>query len=111
MRSWRRGSRFTEYWMPVREIGGISRANLSGVISLARRGNALVVGFNANRDLPKASVSILNGTSRIFSEKVDLAPERAGTNELPDPHFADEVHRRNSGFIGDGSDPPDGRRI
>ena len=81
----RQSIHFSEYWMPVREIGGISRANLSGVISLARRGNALVVGFNANRDLPKASVSILNGTSRIFSEKVDLAPERAWTHELPIP--------------------------
>ena len=25
---------FSEYWMPVREIGGISRANLAGVLSL-----------------------------------------------------------------------------
>src|SRR5205823_10375777 len=29
--------RFSEYWMPVRQIGGISRANLAGVVSLARR--------------------------------------------------------------------------
>ena len=28
--------RFTEYWMPVREIGGISRANLAGVLNLSR---------------------------------------------------------------------------
>src|ERR1700734_806119 len=74
---------FSEYWMPVREIGGISRANLSGVLSLARHGNALVVGFNANRGVPKATVSILNGSSRLFREKVDLVPERAWTHELP----------------------------
>lgn len=74
---------FSEYWMPVREIGGISRANLSGVLSLARHGNALIAGFNANRVLPKATVSILNGKSRLFSEKVDFAPERAWTHDLP----------------------------
>ena len=37
----RQSIHFSEYWMPVREIGGISRANLSGVLSLARHGNAL----------------------------------------------------------------------
>ena len=79
----RQSIHFSEYWMPVREIGGISRANLSGVLSLARHGNALAVGFNANRIVPKATVSILSGSSSLFSEKVDFSPERAWTHELP----------------------------
>src|SRR5215469_1412255 len=79
----RQSIHFSEYWMPVREIGGISRANLSGILSLARHGNALVAGFNANRDFPKATVSIMNGSSRLFSNKVDFTPERAWTHELP----------------------------
>ncbi len=79
----RQSIHFSEYWMPVREIGGISRANLSGVLSLARHGKALIAGLNANRAVPKATVSILNGNSRLFSEKVDLTPERAWTHELP----------------------------
>lgn len=81
----RQSIHFSEYWMPAREIGGISRANLSGVLSLGRRGNALVVGFNANRDLPEATVSILNGNNRLFRDKRDLAPEHAWTHELPLP--------------------------
>ena len=32
---------FSEYWMPVREIGGISRANLAGVASLSRKAKSL----------------------------------------------------------------------
>src|SRR5882724_589163 len=79
----RQSIHFSEYWMPVREIGGISRANLTGVLSLARRGNALVAGFNANHALPKATVSILNGKNRVFSEKADLSPERTWTHKLP----------------------------
>jgi tetratricopeptide (TPR) repeat protein len=79
----RQSIHFSEYWMPAREIDGISRANLSGVLSLARHGNALVAGFNANRVLPKAAVSILNGNSRLFSENVDLTPERAWSHEFP----------------------------
>jgi len=79
----RQSIHFSEYWMPAREIGGISRANLSGVLSLARRGNALLVGFNANRDLPKATVSILSGANSLFSEKIDLVPEHAWNHDLP----------------------------
>src|SRR6476660_1811745 len=37
---------FSEYWMPVREIGGISRANLAGVANLARTSGKLIAGFN-----------------------------------------------------------------
>jgi tetratricopeptide (TPR) repeat protein len=74
---------FSEYWMPVREIGGISRANLAGVVSLTRHGSALVAGFNANRVLSQATLAIMNGTHRVFSEKLDLAPEHAWTHEIP----------------------------
>src|SRR5450755_1062183 len=79
----RQSIHFSEYWMPVREIGGISRANLAGVLSLERRGSTLVAGFNPNRVLSKATVSILNGKNRVFSERVDLTPERAWTHDLP----------------------------
>ena len=74
--------RFSEYWMPVRGIGGISRANLAGVASLARKDNGLVTGFNANQAIPQASVSILNGKQVLFHEKQDLVPERTWTHEL-----------------------------
>jgi tetratricopeptide (TPR) repeat protein len=77
----RQSIHFSEYWMPVREIGGITRANLAGVLSLARHGNALVAGFNANRALANATVSIMNGKNRLFSEKVDLTPEHPWIHE------------------------------
>ncbi len=74
---------FSEYWMPVREIGGISRANLAGVASLSRKANSLRVGFNANQAIPQASVSILKGSESVLHEKVDLVPEHAWTHEVP----------------------------
>lgn len=74
---------FSEYWMPVREIGGISRANLAGVASLVRRGNSLIAGFNANQAIPQASISISNGKQQLFQGKSDLAPEYAWTHEIP----------------------------
>ena len=74
---------FSEYWMPAREIGRISRANLAGVASLSRKANSLMVGFNANQAIPQASVSILKGTEPVLQEKVDLVPEHAWTQEAP----------------------------
>ena len=74
---------FSEYWMPVREIGGISRANLAGVASLSRNTHSLRVGFNANQAIPQASVSILKGSESVLHEKVDLVPEHAWTHEVP----------------------------
>ena len=74
---------FSEYWMPVRDIGGITRANLSGVASLVRRDHTLVVGFNANQPIPKASISISSGSQQFFAENADLTPERTWTHEIP----------------------------
>ena len=83
----RQSIHFSEYWMPVREIAGISRANLAGVVSLTRQGNAMVAGFVPNRVLNRVTVSILHGASPLFTEKVDLTPEHAWIHqtELPDP--------------------------
>ena len=75
--------RFSEYWMPVRDIGGIARANLAGVASLVRRGTSIVAGFNANQAVPQASVSISKGNQNLFRQQVDLVPERAWTHEIP----------------------------
>jgi len=75
--------RFSEYWMPVRDIGGIARANLAGVASLGRRGTSIVAGFNANQAVPQASVSISKGNQNLFRQQVDLVPERAWTHEIP----------------------------
>src|SRR4051794_21447540 len=75
--------RFSEYWMPVRQIGGISRANLAGVANLSRKGNTLVAGFNANRPIPQATVTLLNGNAKVSQEKVDLTPERTWSHEFP----------------------------
>src|SRR5215475_11098719 len=74
--------RFSEYWMPVRGTGGISRANLAGVVHLERNNGVLRVGFNANRRIAGATVALLGGESPVFSEKSDLSPEKTWTHEV-----------------------------
>src|SRR6266436_5992712 len=79
---------FTEYWMPVRETGGISRANLAGVVHLQRRAGMLVVSFNANRKLAAAAIQILDGNTSLLSEKADLVPERVWKKEIRIPNVS-----------------------
>ncbi len=77
---------FSEYWMPVRGIGGITRANLSGVLALKRQGPGLVIGFNANQPLPAATVSVSEGSTQVWSGQADLAPESTWSHEVPLPN-------------------------
>jgi tetratricopeptide (TPR) repeat protein len=73
---------FTEYWMPVRETGGISRANRNGVVHLERRNGTLVVTLNSNQKFTGASIHIKTGTETILDEKLDLAPEKSWKKEI-----------------------------
>jgi len=62
--------------MPVRGTGGISRANLAGVVHLEREGNALEASLNVNQKVPSATLQVLDGNVSLFSEKADLTPEK-----------------------------------
>jgi len=79
----RQSIHFSEYWMPARQIGGIARANLAGVLGLTREANTLVAGFNANQPFPHAKISILNGKKSLFNQTADLTPEHTWTHEFP----------------------------
>jgi tetratricopeptide (TPR) repeat protein len=76
---------FTEYWMPVRETGGISRANLAGVVHLQRRNAALVISLNVNRKILDATIQISGGTTPLLVEKGNLAPEQVWQREIRIP--------------------------
>jgi hypothetical protein len=65
---------FSEYWMPVRDIGGITRANLHGVLYLHREGSTLAAALNVNHDIPGARIRILDGANVLFEVRQDLSP-------------------------------------
>ena len=74
--------RFSEFWMPVRDIGGISRANLAGVVHLSRKQTTLLTGVNVNQSVPGATLQIALGDKTIFQEKADLVPQHTWTHEV-----------------------------
>src|ERR1700731_3548898 len=81
---------FTEYWMPAREIDGISRANLAGVVHLERKDGALFVALNTNRKLHGASLQLFDGASSLLDAREDLLPERTWKKEF---HLLDSSHK------------------
>jgi tetratricopeptide (TPR) repeat protein len=72
--------RFNEYYMPVREIGGFSRANLNGVVNVERRvarageGSELAVGLNVNREVRGGRLRIKLGDRVVSEEGFSLTP-------------------------------------
>ena len=72
----------SEFWMPVRDIGGISRANLAGVVHLSRKENTLDVGLNVNHEIRGAALRILLGDQEVFHEKKDLGPRQTWKHEI-----------------------------
>lgn len=69
--------RFTEYWMPVRGIGRITRANPAGVLAMSRdaaQAGTMVLGFNSNGAVAGATVSLLDGAAVVYTEAVTLDP-------------------------------------
>ncbi|MCX6624418.1 MAG: DUF5107 domain-containing protein, partial [Acidobacteria bacterium] len=58
---------FSEYWMPVRATGGISRANLEGVVYLERSNGKLTAKLNVNRHIA-AGVMRLKEGGKLLAE-------------------------------------------
>ena len=71
--------RFTEYWLPVRAIGGITRATLDAVFNAERldEGSRLSLGLNVTRDLQNARVRLRQDDRALLDATVTL-PTRKG---------------------------------
>jgi tetratricopeptide (TPR) repeat protein len=81
--------KFTEFWMPVRDMGGVSRANLEGVLNLSRSPAAngriqLTVEFNANHKIAGAKLRVTDGANTVLDEAANLDPAFTYSKTLPD---------------------------
>jgi tetratricopeptide (TPR) repeat protein len=81
--------RFTEYWLPARELDGITRANTSAVLYFGRRTTQgtreLTAELNVTRNLNGARVRILNGPVTAWEQTRDLDPARTFSHSIPNP--------------------------
>jgi tetratricopeptide (TPR) repeat protein len=93
---------FTEYWMPLHELGGLSRANRAGAVALTRAGDTLTASLNVNSKLPGATIRVLDGGQVLRTSTTDLAPEHTWSQQItnidPSHHYTIEL-RDHSGSV------------
>jgi uncharacterized protein YraI len=76
-----------ETWFPVAGIGGLSYADGSGAVSLARQGDILAVGLFPVRAV-QGRVEVTVDGQTILSEAVSISPARPWRRELTAPGIA-----------------------
>jgi len=74
--------RFSEYWMPVRGTGGISRANKAGVVHFNAHGADVSVALNVNQRVNHGQIKLTQNGSTLFSETADLKPENTWSHSV-----------------------------
>ncbi len=71
---------FREYWMPLRGIGGISRANKAAILKLEVHGSNVFTSLNVNSAILGANIAIKQGTALVWSGTANLRPEVTWSN-------------------------------
>jgi tetratricopeptide (TPR) repeat protein len=74
--------RFSEYWMPVRGTGGISRANRVGVVFFQSHGTDVSAALNVNERIPGAQIRLMQDDQILWSGTGDLAPEETWSHSV-----------------------------
>jgi len=92
--------RFTEYWMPVRAIGGITRANPEATLHLTRTASSagkvdLQAGLNVTEPVRGGTLVVKDGPTVVRTEPLTLTPAEAAQRTfagLPEaPRYTVEV--------------------
>src|SRR5262249_193402 len=68
---------FSEYWIPVYDVSGVSRVSRDAVVNLERRSApspSLVAEVSVTRPLSGATVRLRNGGKVAFEKRVNLDP-------------------------------------
>lgn len=66
---------FSEYWLPVRDLGGITRANVDAVLFMDRpAASRMTLALDVTRDMPDAHLRVRQGTTQVLDRPVSLSP-------------------------------------
>jgi hypothetical protein len=78
--------RFTENWLPVRDLGGITRANVDAVLHMERAGSGrLQLALDVTRDIPDARIVVTHQGASLIDTKVALSPREVWRAEVGVP--------------------------
>jgi tetratricopeptide (TPR) repeat protein len=93
----------TEYWYPLRELGGIKNANRDAAVNLdlGPRGTA-IVAFNTTAEFRGATVVLQAGERALMRETARVAPDCPFVKEVPLPEGIRPEHLRAALIAADG---------
>jgi tetratricopeptide (TPR) repeat protein len=71
--------RFSEFWIPIYDLGGITRVTRDAILNLQRRadtstGPVLQIELSATHAIHNARLQVLNGDKLAFETRVDISP-------------------------------------
>jgi tetratricopeptide (TPR) repeat protein len=71
--------RFSEYWMPIRDLGGLVRANPNALLNMTRRADGdgttgVDIALNVTRLFDDAVITLRSGSETVATEEVHLNP-------------------------------------
>jgi len=77
---------FKQYWYPLREIGGLEKANTEAAVNLelSSEGKA-TVGFNATSQYDKARAILKAGDKTVFQQRISIGPDKPFVREVTVP--------------------------
>jgi tetratricopeptide (TPR) repeat protein len=83
--------RFTEYWLPVRDLGGITRATRDAVLHIEHATpTSLRVALDVTRDLPEARLKLKSGDTEESIVQT-LSPRQVWRKEVTASSFSIEL--------------------
>jgi tetratricopeptide (TPR) repeat protein len=78
--------RFTENWLPVRDLGGITRANVDGVLHMERVGpDRLRLALDVTRDIPDARLTVTHKGASLVDTTITLSPREVWRADVSVP--------------------------
>ncbi len=65
---------FSEYWIPVYDLGGISRVTRDAVVNLERKAARVAIEIGSTHEIGRATIRVLQNGAAIFGATADLSP-------------------------------------
>ncbi len=75
--------RWTEWWYPVKGMGGFTWANKEAAVRVAGRGGKIECSAIVTRPRPQARMRVMSGDTLLREERADLSPDRPLRIEMP----------------------------
>jgi tetratricopeptide (TPR) repeat protein len=81
---------FSEQWLPVRDLGGITRANAHAVLYMNRPSPGRIgLALDVTRNIPDARLTVRSGDASTMQARANLTPREVWRRELDAPQGSD----------------------